>query len=120
VRTLPYLLLRQHLIFFSGNRRKPMGATMTKPRAARGTNINMRISQADKDLIARGAKASRKSLSDFVTDSALHAAEEALLDQRIFALDSKQFAAFEAVLNSPPPPNAALKSLLQRRAPWER
>jgi len=40
------------------------------------------------------------------------------LDQRVFALDPEQSAAFAEVLDNPPKPNDALRALIKRAAPW--
>lgn len=36
-----------------------------------------------------------------------------------YKLTEKVFRAFMETLNNPPAPNAALKALMQRKAPWE-
>lgn len=48
------------------------------------------------------------------------AAENALLDQRIFRVDAACYAAFVAHLDAPVEPTAALRRLLSTRSPWER
>lgn len=41
------------------------------------------------------------------------------LDQTVFTLAPEHFDAFVAVLNAPPPPNAKLKALFAKQAPWD-
>lgn len=52
--------------------------------------------------------------------AATRAAEEALLDRRVFRLDAPQPEAFERTLDAPPRSLPALGKLLARPAPWER
>jgi uncharacterized protein (DUF1778 family) len=53
-----------------------------------------------------------------VLESARLHAIDVLLDQRVFALDPEQSAAFAEVLENPPKPTEALKALMKRPAPW--
>jgi uncharacterized protein (DUF1778 family) len=46
-------------------------------------------------------------------------AEDVLLDQTYFALDAESFAAFQAMLDTPPAPTDRLQRTLQARAPWD-
>ena len=48
------------------------------------------------------------------------AAENALLDQRLFLLDDSDYERFVALLDAPAEPSDALKKLLAASAPWER
>ncbi len=40
------------------------------------------------------------------------------LDQLVFSLDEKQYAAFIKILENPPPPGEALRRLLTRKPRW--
>ncbi len=53
-------------------------------------------------------------------DSAREAAENTLLDQRLFLLDDSRYAKFAACLDAPVEPTEALKKLLTAPSPWER
>lgn len=53
----------------------------------------------------------RKSVSEFVLDSALSEAEERLADRRVFTLDHKSWEAFVAALDAPPRRHSRLKRL---------
>ena len=59
------------------------------------------------------ATAERKSVSEFVLDTALSAAEERLADRRIFTLDSKKWDAFVAALDAPPRRHPRLERLFR-------
>ena len=72
-------------------------------------------------MIDRAAKATGKTRTDFILDSAARAAEDALLDRRMFCLDEADYQAFVAALDAPPQPEAVakLRKLLAEPAPWE-
>lgn len=93
-------------------------AAVAEVRKARPT-IPMRVKPAVRDLIDRAAALSGKSRTEFILESAQAQAINVLLDQRLFQLDEEQMEAFEAALHSPPKPNAALKTLMRNKAPWE-
>jgi hypothetical protein len=89
-------------------------------RAAQPKNarIEFRLSDAQRDLIARGAEASNKTLSEFVIEHVTLAAEMAILDRRIITLDPEAFAQFEEILDRPARVNEGLKDLFSRGAAW--
>ena len=55
---------------------------------ARRESLNLRIKPAERDLIDPAAKARGKNRTEFVLEAARAAAEEALIEQRIFRIDS--------------------------------
>lgn len=57
-------------------------------------SLNLRIKPAERDLIDRAAKARGKNRSEFVLEAARAAAEEALIEQRIFRIDSDDYQLF--------------------------
>ena len=92
----------------------------SKPHTRRDVTINLRAPARLRDLIDRAASAVGTSRSEFMLDSARSRAENVLLDQTRFALDERRLAEFERLLERPVAPNAALRRLLARKAPWER
>lgn len=100
-----------------------MSVTRARARRAdtqrRGVTINLRASAPIRDLIDRAAAVLGKTRSEFMLDSARRSAEDVLLDQTVFRLDAKKFAAFMAILEQPPKPSEKLKELLRMKAPWE-
>lgn len=82
--------------------------------------INLRASAEQKALIDRAASRLGKTRTDFMLDSAREAAENTLLDQRLFLLDDSRYEQFVACLDEPVEPSDALKKLLSTPAPWER
>jgi len=71
-------------------------------------------------LIDRAAELTGKNRTDFVLTAARHAAEDALMDRTVFAVDAKTYAKFLARLDAPPQPNVRLRRTLQTPAPWEK
>jgi len=71
------------------------------PRTTRTEKLDLRLTPEAKRTLAAAASAERRSLSDFVLDSALGRAEEALADRRVFQLGAEQWDAFVAALDAP-------------------
>jgi uncharacterized protein (DUF1778 family) len=87
---------------------------------ARRETLNLRIKPDLRGLIDRAAEATGKTRTDFVLQAARNAAEEALIDQTVFALNSKTYAEFIRRLDQPPRSNDRLRRALETPAPWEK
>lgn len=83
------------------------------------TNINLRATHEQKTLIDRAASCLGKSRTEFMLDATRKEAEQVLLDRRIFLLDDKRFAAFEAALAGPADSSAGLRKTMNTPPPWE-
>jgi len=81
--------------------------------------VNMRVEPNQLDLIDTAASVCGKTRSAFMLDAAYRAAEEALLDWRLFRLNDDQWKAFNQALDKPPEKNEKLHQLLQAKSPWE-
>jgi len=68
-------------------------------KARRSEVVNMRIEPNQLDLIDAAAAVCGKSRSAFMLDAAYRAAEEALLDRRLFRLSDEQWEAFNQALD---------------------
>lgn len=79
----------------------------------------MRILPDLRSLIDQAAELTGKNRTDFVLDAARLAAQNVVLDQTIISLSDKDHAAFLALLDAPPRPNARLRKSLQTPAVWE-
>ena len=86
----------------------------------RGVTINLRATEHMRALIDRAAELVGTTRTDFVLDSARSRAEDVLLDQRLFMLDEKRYAAFISVLDEPAAPTERLRELLGGKSPWEK
>jgi uncharacterized protein (DUF1778 family) len=82
--------------------------------------IQIRAPAETKAMLNRAAQLRGQKLSEFMLDSARRQAEEALLDQRIFFLNSEAHEVFLALLDAPVKPNAALRALMGRKPCWQR
>ncbi|WP_407052116.1 DUF1778 domain-containing protein [Methyloraptor flagellatus] len=82
-----------------------------RTRSTRTEKLDLRVSPRHKDLLRAAAEASRKSVSDFVLESALTKADEVLADQRVIALSPDAWAAFQAALDAPTKVPARLSRL---------
>ncbi len=70
-------------------------------------------------MLRRAADVAHKSLTDFILDSACLAAEQTLLDQRLFMVTGRQYQALMDLLEQPGKPNDGLQDLFARKAPWD-
>lgn len=81
-------------------------------RTARTEKLDLRLTPEAKRTLAAAAQVERRTLSDFVLESALGRAEEALADRRAFQLDPGKWEAFIAALDARPRDLPALRKLL--------
>jgi uncharacterized protein (DUF1778 family) len=84
-----------------------------KQRTNRTEKLDLRLTRAAKRTLQAAATAQRKSVSEFVLDSALSEAEERLADRRVFTLESKNWDAFIAALDAPPRRHPRLERLFR-------
>ncbi len=73
---------------------------------------NIRVSEHEKDVIARAAGAMNTTVSDFVLQKAYAEAQAILADQSQFRLPDKQWRKFCKALDAPPKDIPALRKLL--------
>lgn len=69
-------------------------------------------------MLRRAAEVSHKSLTDFILDAAYQAAEQTLLDQRLFMVSGSQYQALLEMLDRPESENAGLVGLFSRKPVW--
>lgn len=86
---------------------------MPTPRTNRTEKLDLRLSRSAKQTLQAAAKVARKSVSEFVLDSALSEAEERLADRTVFMLDTERWAAFIAALDAPPRRHSRLERLFR-------
>lgn len=89
-------------------------ATHAVPTKRRTEKLDLRISPEAKARLQTAAAAMDRSMSEFVLESALSRAEEALADRRVFGLDARAWKAFQAALDAPTRPLPRLKALLKK------
>jgi uncharacterized protein (DUF1778 family) len=79
----------------------------------RTNRIDLRIHTEAKEALQAAASLRHKSVSEFILESALGAADEVLADRRYFSLNIEQWAAFQAALDTPPRPLPRLERLMR-------
>jgi uncharacterized protein (DUF1778 family) len=90
------------------------------PTAARTEKLDLRLTPKAKRVLQSAATAAKRSVSEFVLESALARAEETLPDRQRFGLDAERWAAFLEALDARPRPLPRLKKLLQTPSIFER
>lgn len=91
-----------------------------RAKARKNDVIQVRTSVQTKAFLNQAAALRGQKLSEFVLDSARARAEETILDQRIFFLEPKAHEKFLAMLDAPPKPGKALRTLMKRKPAWAR
>jgi uncharacterized protein (DUF1778 family) len=90
------------------------------PTITRTEKLDLRLTRSAKRVLQSAATAARRSVSEFVLESALARAEETLPDRQRFGLDADRWAAFQTALDAPARSNPRLKKLLQKPSVFER
>ncbi|PYP82331.1 MAG: DUF1778 domain-containing protein [Blastocatellia bacterium AA13] len=90
----------------------------------KAVRINIRASERQKSVLRRAAKLRRTTMSDFVLENAVKAAEDVIAQQKLadrthFALTKPQWEAFCAALDAPSRPKDALKRLMTERGMFD-
>lgn len=93
--------------------------TAASSSSARSARFGLRATPEQEIVLRRAAEVAHKSLTDFILDSACLAAEQTLLDQRLFMVSGGQYQAFMDLLEQPEQVNEGLRDLFSRKAPWE-
>ena len=81
----------------------------------RTDRIDLRIQPNAKDALLTAASLRHKTVSEFIIDSALSAADEELADRRHFPLDATQWKVFQEALDAPPRKLPRLEKLFQEQ-----
>jgi uncharacterized protein (DUF1778 family) len=89
-----------------------------KTAVAARTTVTLRIGAAERGIIARAAQSSGKPLKDFILGAARRAADEELLDRKIFVVSLAAHAKLVALLDGPPRPNDRLRRTMNATPPW--
>jgi uncharacterized protein (DUF1778 family) len=86
----------------------------------RTEKLDVRVSPSAKAKLMAAASASRRSMSDFVMESAIMRADETLADRRVFELNAEAWAAFQSALDEPVRPRPRLLRLLNEPGFFDR
>ncbi|MSQ52157.1 MAG: DUF1778 domain-containing protein [Betaproteobacteria bacterium] len=85
--------------------------TISSPRIAR---LGLRATPEQEAVLRRAAEVAHKSMTDFILDSACQAAEQTLLDQRLFMVSGERYQALMVLLDRPEQDNEGLRDLFSR------
>lgn len=88
--------------------------------ANKSSRIGLRISPAQERAIRLASEIKEKTISEFILDTAYRAAEQTLLDQRLFMVSNEKFSQFSELLERPPMDNEGLKKLFSKPSPWSK
>ena len=86
---------------------------------AKDERLDLRVSLTQKRLLQQAAAISGRSVSEFVLDSALEDAGNALLDQRIFMFDPDSFDQLLARAEDVDKNKEAIDKILAITPPWQ-
>lgn len=86
----------------------------------RNEKLDLRLTPSAKRALQIAALAARRSVSEFVLESALARAEQILPDRQRFGLSAERWAAFQAALDAPRRPAPRLAGLLRESSVFER
>ena len=79
---------------------------------AKSERIDVRASSVVKQLLQEAAQTTHKSVSEFLLDAGIAAAQETLAARTHFELDDAQWAAFQEALDRPVQSKPCLQKLL--------
>ena len=85
--------------------------TATASASARSARLGLRATPQQEAVLRRAADVAHKSLTDFILDSACLAAEQTLLDQRLFMVSGSQYQGLMDLLDQADQPNRGLQDL---------
>lgn len=83
---------------------------------AKSERIEVRTTPSMKVLLQRAATSSHKSVTEFLLEAGIAAAEAAMIDRRIFLLDDVQWQAFQDALDRPVMNKPRLARLLSEKS----
>jgi uncharacterized protein (DUF1778 family) len=87
--------------------------------SVRSARLGLRATPAQEVVLRRAAEVAHKSLTDFILDSACQAAEQTLLDQRLFMVSGTAYQSLLDLLDQPEQANPGLADLFSRPVPWQ-
>ena len=85
----------------------------------RSERIEVRTTPNVKALLQQAAVSSRKTVTEFLIEAGIDAAEDALADRRTFRLDERRWRAFQDVLDRPVTDKPRLDRLLAEKSVLE-
>lgn len=90
------------------------GSAPKKAPAHKGERLEARVSPDTKALFQEAAKLQGRSVTDFVTQSAIEAARRTLRENELVELTRRDRIAFVEALLNPPAPSVRLRKAIER------
>jgi uncharacterized protein (DUF1778 family) len=81
--------------------------------------LNLRAKESQRALIDAAAEILHKSRTDFILEMACQAAENVILDRRVFNFNDEQYTEFIDMLDAPVAEAQAVDKLLKRKPQWD-
>ena len=81
--------------------------------------IEVRTTPNTKALLQQAAASSRKNVTEFLLEAGINAAEDALIDRRMFRLDGRRWRTFQDILDRPVVDKPRLARLLAEKSVLE-
>ena len=91
-----------------------MVTNMNNVNQSKTERIDIRANSAVKQLLQDAARSCHKSVSEFLLDAGVTAANQALADRQKFVLSDEQWAAFQDALDRPAQAKPNMKKLLSQ------
>ena len=85
----------------------------------RSSRLGLRATPEQEMILRQAAQVKQKSLTEFILESACLAAQETLLDQRLFLVRDAQYQSLLELLDQPPTENPGLQRLFSTPPPWD-
>ncbi|AOH85681.1 hypothetical protein AWL63_18790 [Sphingomonas panacis] len=85
----------------------------------RSEKLDLRLTADAKRTLSAAAKATHRSVSEFVLESALARAQEALPDRQHFGLDAERWQLFLEAMDAPSRPIPRVKRLFETPSVFE-
>jgi uncharacterized protein (DUF1778 family) len=96
----------------------PATQTLVK-RTAKSSRFGLRATREQETILRQAAELCHKTLTEFILDSAYHAAKQTLLDQRLFMVSGSRYQNLMELLERPAEDNMGLRDLFSKPAPWD-
>ena len=93
-----------------------MGSTPQTRYPLKESKVQLRLRPAQKEVISQAAQIKQTTLTSFMVEHALTAAQQVLADQVHFGLSPERWDAFCAALDVPPKEIPALRKLLTEKS----
>ena len=96
-----------------------MPFTSTPTTRSRSARLGLRATPEQEMILRQAAQVRQKTLTEFILESACQAAQDTLLDQRLFLVEDTNYQTLLELLERPADDNPGLKRLFSTPAPWD-